>query len=1010
MGILKDLLVTGPARFIGRIFAPAGMEGKASQAGIVDGIGYATCSTAAATAAKVVTISNNSKWELQTGAIIAVKFTVSNTASSVTLNVNGSGAKQIWYNNAVYTSTSTMVTGYANRFVLYMYDGTYWVWLGWSLDSNDNTYDRVRFQNNVLAKSAITSANIIVANDNTGYFHLKTGSTFDLTYPILYAGSSFAAAANSNNTYLTIPLTITTTQALTMTVGKMVYIKGTITYGKKFTPVSTTPLTQTVPTTEDGYMYLLLGYAYTSTVMHLLTEHPVYHFIDGEFRLAYSTQTYQTSLPNTNGDEHAVLFEKGTATTTTAYDGVYKSSKLKFSATNQKIIFHSQTYESQGWNTANPGLRFYNSADAQGIDLFYTDYNSVCDPACLMLAGQQGGEYFIAPNFEARDMTNGNMVVAIRSAVTGTATAIGRGDVVVGNSLASGTAGNASGRVRIYDTLGKCIDLEPVAELSSNGVIKGRDPGVIVVQDETTGGTKLKGTLPEIKFHQTTASKTYDSARITAYPGDTNGINLLVNSGGNTIIGAGESAANFYNLSGKSSDEWNASGEQLFLTSDNNVNIYSNANTIANRMQMSFRNNGKLYVPKGFILTNKNIFADADETSTHLVHYGRFIVQTVGTAATASADSTVGVTRLLLGNGTAAGIKGTTNGANNASGALFMYCNNAYSIELKPKNDLNASRTITLPDEAGELMIRSRGFMVVDAAYDATKPWVKVGTLVLTGANWDSNATFLLTQGYGKPRAGILQIHLRTDGSCNSLGTSSTVEWVCATPEVNPDDFKLVAVYDTTNHKVTCELWLKYYIRYHSMWVMRLDEHARHTTTTAAATSQNWVLSSNASTTAAAPTTGNMTITSTLRFESKQCLFKATSTTDTSTMKKSTVTEADMQTYTGLSYLSQSEFESFDVYVYWQNNMYLIPGVLNNLGNFKHTLSRGTPAAGTGSPSSAVTANIVNCSVGTISSQVTVAVAAHGVGLASTTASPSRVTETYNNIWIYAVYGHRIRV
>ena len=54
-------------------------------------IGYGTCSTAAATAEKVATISDTS-WTLKVGSVIGIKFTNTNTAGSsttpVTLNVN----------------------------------------------------------------------------------------------------------------------------------------------------------------------------------------------------------------------------------------------------------------------------------------------------------------------------------------------------------------------------------------------------------------------------------------------------------------------------------------------------------------------------------------------------------------------------------------------------------------------------------------------------------------------------------------------------------------------------------------------------------------------------------------------------------------------------------------------------------------------------------------------------------------------------------------------------------
>lgn len=55
---------------------------------------YGTCSTDAAIAAKVVSLSN---FTLVTGSRIIVKFTVTNTAASPTLNVNSTGAKAIKY-------------------------------------------------------------------------------------------------------------------------------------------------------------------------------------------------------------------------------------------------------------------------------------------------------------------------------------------------------------------------------------------------------------------------------------------------------------------------------------------------------------------------------------------------------------------------------------------------------------------------------------------------------------------------------------------------------------------------------------------------------------------------------------------------------------------------------------------------------------------------------------------------------------------------------------------------
>lgn len=104
-------------------------------------ISYGDCSTAAATAAKTITIKsdngsigNNAPFVLEAGAVIVVKFTVTNAAASPTLNVNGTGAKAIKYRNADLTSPSLLA---ANRIYQFVYDGTYWQLVG-DLDTDTN--------------------------------------------------------------------------------------------------------------------------------------------------------------------------------------------------------------------------------------------------------------------------------------------------------------------------------------------------------------------------------------------------------------------------------------------------------------------------------------------------------------------------------------------------------------------------------------------------------------------------------------------------------------------------------------------------------------------------------------------------------------------------------------------------------------------------------------------------------------------------------------------------------
>lgn len=92
---------------------------------------YAECSTAAGTQAKAATIcadsdTTNTAFTLIKGVSVTVKFTITNTAASPTLNINSTGAKAIYYNGAAITA------GYlkAGKTYQFVYDGSYWQLVG----------------------------------------------------------------------------------------------------------------------------------------------------------------------------------------------------------------------------------------------------------------------------------------------------------------------------------------------------------------------------------------------------------------------------------------------------------------------------------------------------------------------------------------------------------------------------------------------------------------------------------------------------------------------------------------------------------------------------------------------------------------------------------------------------------------------------------------------------------------------------------------------------------------
>lgn len=131
---------------------------------------YGTCSTAAATAAKVATLdTSNRNFSLTTGVRVAVTFKYGNSATTPTLRVDGSTtgtAKTI----GTPTASGTISTGAGTTYntwgpyetVIFTYNGTYWVKGG----TGYATYNMGKYVN----QSTSTSANWrrILATSNAG--------------------------------------------------------------------------------------------------------------------------------------------------------------------------------------------------------------------------------------------------------------------------------------------------------------------------------------------------------------------------------------------------------------------------------------------------------------------------------------------------------------------------------------------------------------------------------------------------------------------------------------------------------------------------------------------------------------------------------------------------------------------------------------------------------------------------------------------------------------------------
>ena len=156
-------------------------------------------------------------------------------------------------------------------------------WADASYDSG-NTYNRIRFENAILAKSAISASRFIVGDDS-GFSHLVGGSVFDITKPILWATNSIQSGKTATTNYLAIngATLRNNSTGITLTQYQTCYLVGTLS-GRMFTTNLTNFFTSTIPTSDDGYYYIALGYLYSTYQIYLYPEHPIYKFVDGEFK------------------------------------------------------------------------------------------------------------------------------------------------------------------------------------------------------------------------------------------------------------------------------------------------------------------------------------------------------------------------------------------------------------------------------------------------------------------------------------------------------------------------------------------------------------------------------------------------------------------------------------------------------------------------------------------------------------------------------------------------------
>ena len=278
---------------------------------------YATCPTPGGTTAKIATITPaTTAFTLTEGATVNVKFDAKNTGAvgSITLNVNGTGAKNIKYinNNAISNipDTDYIAAGCTYQFV---YDGTYWVIQNLNYNTNTNTIGtlgatKLKAGTNASNASATTVYRWTLImkktiGSNPTWVSLVTSSSNGTSktrytgglYPdqIFYMSANYSKSPYGYTTGATIgdsyaalgfDLRYSTNCGSTLAIGKPVYLVGEINPLDGLFYLDSTWWTQTEPTTENGKTYIYLGNAYSTTNVYLVEKNPLMRYYRGAFR------------------------------------------------------------------------------------------------------------------------------------------------------------------------------------------------------------------------------------------------------------------------------------------------------------------------------------------------------------------------------------------------------------------------------------------------------------------------------------------------------------------------------------------------------------------------------------------------------------------------------------------------------------------------------------------------------------------------------------------------------
>lgn len=352
--------------------------------------------------------------ELTEGLTIKIRLKTSYNGTKNTLNVNGLGAKTIYfrYDNKLtshYAKESVLALTYTENAISSGNDRSGWIVE--NIYDSTNTFQLRKYYSRYTTKSVlyrymicfVNKDNLLVpannVNNSTSTNKTLTGDNFDLSKGIYYYNSTTTVAAGSLTGTGTlyqqiglINLQYSFNTGTTLIANKPVYLVVTPLGEHGEVILATNPIAQEIPTTNDGNRYVFLGYAYDSYRIELTLDHPVYVY--NSIKGCYTSEI--SNLENNKVSKSGDRMSGNLSPSTT------KGASLGTSSLYWNDIYGTTIYEG-GTSLADKYLgKTAKAADADKLDgndsTYYLNYNNLTNRPTKLSAFTNDSGYVTGPS------------------------------------------------------------------------------------------------------------------------------------------------------------------------------------------------------------------------------------------------------------------------------------------------------------------------------------------------------------------------------------------------------------------------------------------------------------------------------------------------------------------------------------------------------------------------------------------------------------------------------------